>query len=336
MNDPNQPSSAPPPERRDVTEAQRSPFGSQAFPPPPLLVHRAFIGPNGIRAGWRLLVFMGIWLLLNFSVGTLIHLVGVHSRGDFNPVDFSLREGRYFLVLWFSSWIMARLERRPLSDYGLPLRRASVAESWLGSLWGFFALTGLLTTIWLGHGFSFGGVALSGADLVYFAIAWAVAYVLVGFFEEFLFRGYALYTLATGIGFWPAAILLSTAFGAVHIHNPGEDWVGALSAFSIGLFWCFTVRRTGSLWFAIGLHASWDYSESFIYSVPDSGLTATGHLLNSSLHGPRWLAGGSVGPEGSVLVFVIILMMSAAFDRLYRDVKFPAVRASPNTGLSNP
>jgi hypothetical protein len=109
-----------------------------------------------------------------------------------------------------------------------------------------------------------------------------------------------------------------------------------LSAFSIGLFWCFTVRRTGSLWFAIGLHASWDYSESFIYSVPDSGLTATGHLLNSSLHGPRWLTGGSVGPEGGVLIFVIIIMMSAAFDRLYRDVKFPAVRASPNTGLSNP
>ncbi len=41
-------------------------------------------------------------------------------------------------------------------------------------------------------------------------------------FEEFLFRGYAQFTLATGIGFWPAATALSAAFGAVHLHNSGE------------------------------------------------------------------------------------------------------------------
>jgi hypothetical protein len=42
-----------------------------------------------------------------------------------------------------------------------------------------------------------------------------------------------------------------------------------------------------------------------------------GHLLNSSFHGSRWLTGGSVGPEGSVLVFVVIAAAWLLFDRLY-------------------
>jgi hypothetical protein len=68
---------------------------------------------------------------------------------------------------------------------------------------------------------------------------------------------------------------------------------------------------------------SWDWGESFLYSVPDSGGVAPGHLLHSSLQGPRWLTGGSVGPEGSVFLFVLLAVMWVAFDRVYRDVKYP-------------
>ncbi|MGA7379817.1 MAG: CPBP family intramembrane glutamic endopeptidase, partial [Terriglobales bacterium] len=106
-------------------------------------------------------------------------------------------------------------------------------------------------------------------------------------------------------------------FGAIHLQNPGEAWVGALCAGLIGLFFCFTLRRTGSLWFAVGMHASWDWGESYLYSVPDSGGMVTGHLLNSGFHGSHWLTGGSVGPEGSVLVFVVIGASWLLFDRVY-------------------
>jgi membrane protease YdiL (CAAX protease family) len=119
------------------------------------------------------------------------------------------------------------------------------------------------------------------------------------------------------MGFWPAAILLSVAFGAIHLTNAGEEWVGALGAACIGMFFCLTLRRTGSLWFAVGMQASWDWGESFLYSVPDSGAMTPGHLMNPSFHGSRWLTGGSVGPEGSVLVFVLIAAMWVIFDRLY-------------------
>jgi hypothetical protein len=62
-----------------------------------------------------------------------------------------------------------------------------------------------------------------------------------------------------------------------------------------------------NLWFAIGFHAATDYAETFIDSVPDSGMLASAHLLNSNLHGPCWLTGGTIGPEGSVVDFALLL-----------------------------
>ncbi len=90
----------------------------------------------------------------------------------------------------------------------------------------------------------------------------------------------------------------------------------------IGLFFCLTLRRTGNLWFAVGFHAAWDWGESFLYSVPDSGEKAPGHLLSSSFHGSPWLTGGSVGPEGSVFLFLVIALVWVAFDKVYRQAKY--------------
>jgi hypothetical protein len=77
----------------------------------------------------------------------------------------------------------------------------------------------------------------------------------------------------------------------------------------------------------VGFHASWDWGESYLYSVPDSGERSPGHLLSSSFHGSRWITGGSVGPEGSVWVFVIVALLWMAFARFYPEVKYPVERA---------
>ena len=104
--------------------------------------------------------------------------------------------------------------------------------------------------------------------------------------------------------------------------------MGILGAMVIGFFFCLTLRRTGNLWFAVGFHAAWDWGESYFYSVPDSGGMAPGHLLHSSLQGPRWLTGGSVGPEGSVFLFVLLALLWVVFDRVYPEVKYPGSDSS--------
>jgi membrane protease YdiL (CAAX protease family) len=83
------------------------------------------------------------------------------------------------------------------------------------------------------------------------------------------------------------------------------------------LFFVLTLRRTGSLWFAVGMHTSWNWGQTFFYSVANSGFKAPGHLLSSSFHGPDWLTGGTVGPEASLLVFVLIGLMTLLFHWRY-------------------
>ena len=224
------------------------------------------------------------------------------------------------------AFVMARVEGRPFGDFGLPARTAFGRNFWVGTLWGIASLSALILALRLAGAFELGSLALHGARLVKFAVFYAVFFLLTGFFEEFLFRGYSQWVLSKGIHFWPTAVLLSVAFGLVHGGNPGEAKTGLVAAALIGFFFCLTLRRTGSLWWAVGFHMSWDWGESYLYSVPDSGGMMPGHLLNSSFHGPAWLTGGSVGPEGSALVFVVIVTLWVLFDRMYPEVKYGALQ----------
>ncbi|HEY7616262.1 MAG TPA: CPBP family intramembrane glutamic endopeptidase, partial [Terriglobales bacterium] len=196
-------------------------------------------------------------------------------------------------------------------------------QFWAGVVWGLVALTLLIVAMRAAGAFYFGGLELHGTRILKFAAFWGVFFIVVGLFEEFLFRGYTQFTVSRGIGFWPAALLLSCIFGGIHLGNKGEAWIGALAAGLIGLFFCLTLRRTGNLWFAVGFHASWDWGETYLYGVPNSGIEMPGQLLNSSLQGSHWLSGGSVGPEGSIFAFILIGLLWVVFDRMYPAANYP-------------
>lgn len=211
----------------------------------------------------------------------------------------------------------AKIEERPLGAFGLPLRDAFGKRFALGVIWGLIlALLDIVCTYLLG-GYSFGSFALAPGKVLSYGAAWALAFIMVGLFEEFLFRGYALHSLTIGVGFWPAAILLSAIFGGLHLGNAGEGVVGALDVMLYGLFACFTLSRTGNLWFAVGLHSAWDFSLTFLYSVPGSGMHAKGQLLQAALHGPAWLTGGAAGPEGSVIGLAVLILSFPVFSALF-------------------
>ena len=263
-----------------------------------------FFNDRGLRAGWRLLIY--ILLVIIFASAT--RLVGrkIHppTGGVPSPQLLLVNEIVNFAVVFGCALLMGKIERRPPGVYGLPLAGAFGGKFWLGMLLGLMEVSLLMGLITAFGGYSFGALALSSSGVVRWGLFHLLLFTSVGFFEEFLFRGYMQFTLADGIGFWPAAILLSVLFGGVHLSNPGEGPVGAASVVLVGLFFAFTLYRTGNLWYAVGLHAAFDWGESFLYSVPDSGLVLQGHLSNAVLHGPKWLTGASVGPEGSAFCFL--------------------------------
>jgi uncharacterized protein len=283
----------------------------------PSYARTLFLGPDGLRPGWGVAFYiLTYYVLQRLSNAAFEEWSALPRRTSPRIID-ALAELAGLFAAIIPALVLARVEKRPWSAFGLPLRRAFGRPFWLGAVWGFSAITLLMLALYGFHGFNFGHLVLHGLRMAKFAVYWAAMFLLVGLFEEFLFRGYTQFTLARGIEFWPAAVLLSCTFGLIHLGNDGEHWPGLLAAAFIGFFFCLTLRRTGNLWFAVGFHAAWDWGETFFYSVPDSGMVAPGHLLSSSLHGAPWLTGGSVGPEGSIFCFVVIALAWIAFDRVY-------------------
>jgi membrane protease YdiL (CAAX protease family) len=287
--------------------------------PSPTLLRSVFFNDRGLRAGWRLMIF--VWMLLGFRglvVWMISRLGNRPSPSLASPALLLAGEAVGFALVLFFTWVMSRIERRRMGVYGLPLERSLWSSFVTGSvLWGFLPLTLLLLAMRSLGLFFFEGIALRGTDIVYYAIIWGLFFLFVGLLEEYFTRGYLLYTLADGIGFWPAAILLALLFGFMHMGNTGESRIGIMDVCLFAIFASVTLRLTRNLWLAVGAHAGWDWGQSFVYGVNDSGNPAVGHLLNSRIQGPEWLSGGSVGPEGSVLSSILLLLMTVAFLAIY-------------------
>jgi membrane protease YdiL (CAAX protease family) len=172
--------------------------------------------------------------------------------------------------------------------------------------------------------FYFGSLCLTRAEIPAFAVLRAVFFAMVGVAEGFASSGYALFALTHGLGFWPAAALLAVLFGGLHSAvNAGENWLGSVSLVLVGLLLALTLQRTGNLWFAIGMHAAWDWAQSFLYGVPDSGVTV-GHLLTPSFQGSKWMTGGTAGPEGSVVTLLGYVFVFALINFRFREVRYVA------------
>ncbi len=295
----------------------------QASPPEGIL-SKIFLNDKGVRGGWRLLIYAAFVAGLGFGGGIVLQQFIHPTRGVFSLGYWFAYEVFCFSVVFGAALIMARIEGRSPGAYGLPQRGAFGKLFWQGCLIGLVEVSVLIGLIAAFGGYSFGGLALQARELLRWGMLWAVLFVFVGLFEEFLFRGYTQYTLAESIGFWPAAAVLSCLFGAVHLGNPGEGWVGAAGVVAIGLIFAFALRRTGNLWLCVGWHASFDFGETFLYSVPNSGIVFQGHLSNASLHGAKWLTGGTVGPEGSVFSFLTMGILAFAIHFL-----FPAMKTEP-------
>jgi uncharacterized protein len=242
------------------------------------------------------------------------------------PREAFIREGPALLIVILATFIMSRIERRPFGVFGLGGTRR-LPQFLAGLFWGVLCLSLLVSLLRLLGYLQFDALLLSGGEALRYGFIWAIGFLLVALLEETLLRGYAQYTLARGfagiygvifkntrhrhaLGFWTAALVLSFIFGIGHSTNPGESPVGLLGAGLVGLVFCFSLYRTGSLWWAIGIHAAWDWSQSFLYGVADSGMMAQGHLFSTHPMGKPILSGGLTGPEGSIFAILMLLVIA--------------------------
>ncbi len=296
-------------------------------PTAPSALHKIFIGPDGLRAGWGLLIFIALFVALMYSANVVSHKLHPPAPKAANAsTDVSLRFGFInesvpLLFVLLVTWIMAKIERRPVSVYGFGDSR-KLPHFLAGLGWGVVSLSILVATL-LKTGFLvIDRRLLFGSEILGYGAIWLLAFVLVGLLEEYLTRGYVQYTLTRGLaglyqrafktshsvtlGFWTAAVIFSILFGLSHGNNPGESPIGLLSAGLGGMVFCFSLWRTGSLWWAIGFHTSWDWAQNFLYGVADSGVIIQHRLLLTHPVGKPILSGGTTGPEGSIFIVAIL------------------------------
>jgi uncharacterized protein len=348
-----------------------------------------FIGPHGLRVGWSILLFAGLYYLLREIIGTLFYAAGlIHDTPPDSAGTVLIAEFVPFLALICAALIMlliedhssdrspdpnidANIDRRILSYNLAGPRRIRHFISGLAA--GFAALSLLVAALACGGWLRLGPTSLPAAQALLNGALWAIAFLLIGSVEEGLFRCYSLSTLTRGINFWwalaaqiglclylaltgggngawgvylaaatgffpclilhqksaahpesrtrsafwQAAWVTSSFFGFYHTSNNGENWIGVFAAAFIGFVFCVSVRVTGSAWWAIGCHAAWDWAETFFYGAADSGFQGQGHFLSANSAGnPLW-SGGSDGPEGSLLVLGVVLLLLLFLVALY-------------------
>jgi hypothetical protein len=128
--------------------------------------------------------------------------------------------------------------------------------------------------------------------------------------EEFWFRSYFLQALWKSLGFWPASIVIALIFAADHyFFKTGENVWDVITLVSLSLMMCYSVLRTGTLWFAVGFHIAFDYMQLFVIGTPNGARLPQGRLLDASFDGPAWLTGGVLGTEASFLMYPMIALL---------------------------
>jgi membrane protease YdiL (CAAX protease family) len=301
-----------------------------AEPPPsgPSTLYKVFIGKDGLRAGWSLLIFVAIFAAIAFCANRIGHKLyppPAKAPTEISPSFGYIAELIPFLITVLVTWIMSKIERRPNSVYGFGDSRM-FSHFFAGMAWGIICLSLLVLTLVKSGLLVFDGRLLFRGDILRYGAIWLFGFFLVGLLEEYLTRGYILYTLSRGLagfyqwafktrhsaalGFWTSAVVLSLVFGLGHNSNPGESPIGLLSAGLASMVFCLSLWRTGSLWWAIGLHTSWDWGQSFLYGVPDSGLMVQHHLFSNHPVGKPILSGGTTGPEGSIFILAILALIA--------------------------
>jgi membrane protease YdiL (CAAX protease family) len=300
-------------------------------------------GRFGIRAGWGITIFLASYFILNTfggllaiaSTGQLPEILRqqaaaqAHPNQPQPPIAISLvpifvmvEEAIIFFGLLLLCWLLSKIEGRNLRVYGIG--RSRFFDVFPGALCGLAALSLLILILHFTHVLVFDARILNGPAIFLYGLKWLLAFLLVGFSEEYLFRGYLLFTLTRGvfglaeriaptharlIAFWIAASTTSLIFGSLHLTNSGETGFGLCIVVLVGAVLSYSLFRTGSLWWAIGFHTTWDWAQSFLFGVPDSGNVSIGRLFQTHPAGNPLLSGGVDGPEGSLFCVPLVLLV---------------------------
>lgn len=264
-----------------------------------------FLDRSGLRAAWGILLFVVTTISILYLL--MLMLPVRESRDHYLSLAAHLaNEGELLVAVLGSTAVMAIIEQRSVWSYGL--RDPHSYRRFLGGVSSALVLTSAIVGCLIAMGrLAIEGRLLYGQNVVIYGMGWAATFIMVALAEEAFFYGYLQTALTRLVGFWKAAVLLSLAFGLLHVTNKGErDWLGIADLILAGLVSALCLRLSGSLWWGIGFHAGWDWTAAFLYGRPGAGYVLEGRLLESNIIGnPLW-SGSTSGTDENLLTLPVL------------------------------
>jgi membrane protease YdiL (CAAX protease family) len=275
-----------------------------------------FINSEGrFRAGWRIFIqFILFMTILLTAQGIQDGAIQNRNAPVYLMGCLIYIGGMILLLFVFSRFV----DRRPFIDYGLQINQGWWIDLIAGLVIGAFTLTAV-AIIESGMGWAEFKFALQNAlniPVFVMALLSLLNMAAVSWGEELTFRGYQLTNLAEGFGkrfgkkmaVIMALCLSSAFFGIVHLLNPNAGLMPVINISLAGLLLGLSYVWSGSLALPLGIHIAWGYVEEFVFGYANSGQVPANTLMQNTNTGPGVWTGGAFGPEGGLLIFLLIIL----------------------------
>ena len=223
------------------------------------LVRSVFVGPNGVRAGWRFLAYAVILIALQNAFQRFLvppTLDALHAGNGLTAQALLVIEVFEGLAVLVATAILAAFERRRIDAYGLPVRLAFRKRFWEGAAIGVVSAARRRRRDG-GHG-SDGRAWLRVARKRPNITSWAVAsrHGARGTQRRVHVSRLSAAGARARDGILAGSGRVVASLGAAHLMKPDENAIDIGNIVLLGLLLCLTVQRTGSLWLAAGFHCT--------------------------------------------------------------------------------
>jgi hypothetical protein len=210
-----------------------------------------------------------------------------------------------FILVWAWLWLF---ERRPLWTVGLE------RKGWLSKYLRGAFLGVLMIAVTVGLSVALGYVDLEGSGLelgvaISGSMILLVGWIVQGAAEEILFRGFLFPILGSRYGLVLGVLISSMLFALLHIFNTSLSLLAMFNLLLFGAFAAFYAIKEGGLWGVFAVHSLWNWAQGSLFGMEVSGLPAdldTFFQLKET--GPDWITGGAFGPEGGIVVTIVLVM----------------------------
>ena len=281
-------------------------------------MRKIFLNDVGrLRSGWRLLIFLAVFLIVSFLIVTALRAGFVVVRAFAGPLthpefvsEVIFRAGLLGAALGAGFLCVKFLEGLPWRSLGLTLHAGWFRDLALGFAIGFASLVIAVAIAFKGLHFSFTDSPL--IPTIRSMIGSAILLFVAALAEEAMFRGYGLQTLSRAKLAWIGVFLTSVPFALVHLGNPNVvPGVTFANTALAGVWLAAAYLRTRSLWLPLGVHWSWNWALGWFFGLPISGIKLVSNpLLKAQESGPKWLTGGSYGIEGGVACTISLIIIT--------------------------